>query len=210
VQFMPRHQFNANWIYELPFGPGKAFALESAAARKLLGGWQFGGIVRFRSGRPFSILSGTGTFIRNAISDDNRVDLSQPMSSSDLRSLSGRQDIGGGIFWLDPCMSSQIGAACTNPNAIAGLFQLPAPGQLGTLPATTFYGPGRFLLDLNLAKQTQITETVKLEFRWEVFNATNTPNFGLPATNIFSLSFGQVTNTVTEARVMQFALKINF
>ncbi len=209
-QFMPRHQFNANWIYELPFGPDKAFAPGSTVARKLLGGWQFGGILRLRSGRPFSIESNRGTFHRNGISDANTVNLSQPLSNDDLRNLTGQQNIAGGVFWLDPCMSVEISGTCSNPDAIASLFQLPTPGALGTLSQTPFYGPSRFILDLSLMKRTQLTETVNVEFRWEVFNATNTTNFNLPVSDIFSREFGQILNTITEARRMQFALKINF
>ncbi|MFQ5741507.1 MAG: TonB-dependent receptor domain-containing protein, partial [Acidobacteriota bacterium] len=209
-QFMPRQQVKINWIYELPFGPGKAFAPASPFWGKVLGGWQTGGIVNFRTGRPLTITSGRGTFHRQAVSDANTVNLSQPMSNSDLRDLTGITNIGGGVFWLDPCMSAITGGSCTDPNAIQGLFGLPNPGELGQLSQTPIYGPQRFDMDFSLMKKTQITETTDVEFRWEVFNITNNTNFNIPVTNIFSTSFGQITRTVGNPRLMQFAVKINF
>ncbi len=51
-----------------------------------------------------------------------------------------------------------------------------------------------------------------VEFRWEVFNATNTANFDIPNLDISvsNIPFGQILDTITNPRLMQFALKINF
>jgi hypothetical protein len=169
---------------------------------RLIGGWQFGGILNFRTGRPLSITSGVGTFNRNAISDSNTVDLSTPTSISDLRELTGRKTLStgpnaSGIFWLDP-------------NLANSLFTLPQPGRAGTLSQTPIFGPKRFVMDINLSKRTRITEKTNLEFRWEVFNLFNNVNFGVPNTNIRSIGFGQIFRTVSNPRLMQFALKLNF
>ena len=212
---MPRHLFNANWIYEWPFGPGKLFAPGNRVARKFLEGWQTGGILRWRTGRPISITSGRGTFHRQAVSADNTVNLSQSMTDGELRGLTGTQTLATGpattgVFWLDPCLSVRTGASCTDPNVIAGLFQLPNPGELGELSHTPIFGPRQFVFDFSLLKRTKVTETVDVEFRWEVFNLSNTTNFNIPNTDIFSTSFGQILSTIETPRVMQFALKINF
>ncbi len=209
-QYMPRHQFNANWIYELPLGPNKAFNPQNHRLSQFLQGWQMGGIVNWRSGRPLSIESNRGTFHRTAISDANTVNLSEPLSHGELRDLVGRQTIEGGVFWLDPCLSSQIAGACSGGNTVSGLFQLPESGRIGELAQTVIYGPRRFTFDFNLAKRTQITENSEIEFRWEVFNAFNNTNFAAPTTDIFSINFGQVVRTITNPRLMQFALKVNF
>ncbi len=199
----PRHQFNANWIYELPFGRGKAFGKGvTGLGRKLMDGWQFGGILNFRTGRPLSITSGVGTFTRNALSDSNTVDLSAPTSISALRELTGRKTLqtgtsSSGVFWLDPSLANK-------------LFVLPQPGRAGTLSQTPIFGPKRFVTDINLSKRTALTEKTNLEFRWEVFNLFNNVNFDVPNTNIQSVSFGQIFRTVSNPRLMQFALKLNF
>jgi len=177
---------------------------------EVIGGWQFGGIVNWRSGRPLSITSGIGTFHRSAVSGDNTVNLSQQMSAAELRRLVGRREIGGGTFWLDPCLSSRTGATCADSNSIQGLFILPNAGELGELEQTPIFGPRRFTFDFNLSKRFKVTEATNMEFRWEVFNAFNHVNFCTPNTDIFSISFGQTTCTITNPRLMQFALKFNF
>ena len=206
-EFMPRHLFKVNWLYELPFGPGKPFASTSPFWGKVVEGWQTSGIINWRSGRPLGIFSGRGTFHRDSESDNNTVTLTQPANLDDL---TGQRGIGGGVFWLDPCLSPETGVACTDPNAVAGLFGFPNPGQLGTLPQTSIFGPRRFKVDFSLMKRTQLTETVNVEFRWEVFNLFNNTNFDTPELDIFDNDFGQITETVGGAREMQFALKINF
>ncbi|MFQ5927551.1 MAG: hypothetical protein ACE5MH_08975, partial [Terriglobia bacterium] len=209
-ELMPRHLFHANWIYELPFGPGKRFTAGNDFLQKLLGGWQASGIIRWRSGRPLSIVSEIGTFHRNARSGQNTVNLSQDVSKGQLRDRTGRLDVGDSIYWFDPCLSSDAGVACTDPNAIGGLFQLPNSGELGRLSQSAIFGPRSFKFDFSLAKRIQITEATDLEFRWEIFNAFNNVNFDIPETNIFDTDFGRIGETVTSPRLMQFALKINF
>ncbi len=209
-QFMPRHQLKLNWFYELPVGPGKTWN-PGGAARSILGGWQVGGLLNFRTGRPLSIYSGIGTFHRIAISSENTVDLAQPLSNGELQGLTGKIDNAGGVYWFDSCLSDVTGDGnCDSAGATPGLFQLPQSGQLGTLPQTPIYGPSRFLLDFNLVKRFAIREATNVEFRWEVFNLLNNTNFDLPVNNINFSNFGQITRTVSEPRLMQFALKLNF
>ena len=50
----------------------------------------------------------------------------------------------------------------------------------------------------------------RLQFRWEVFNATNHPSYGLPASNLLSRDFGTIRSTVGAPRQMQFGLKFIF
>src|SRR5262249_24950957 len=178
--------------------------------KHLIGDWQMSGIIGWRSGRPISITSGIGKFHRSGVSGENTVSLSQSLSVDQLRDLVGQRNIGGGVFWLDPCLSAIIGGACQSSDAVSGLLQLPRPGQLGELSQTLIYGPRRFTFDFNLAKRVKFNETTNLEFRWEIFNAFNNVNFNVPVTNIFDRSFGQVTRTIGEPRLMQFALKVNF
>jgi hypothetical protein len=208
-EFMPRQQFNANWFYELPFGRGKPVPLDNRLARAVLGGWQTGGLLSWRAGRPFSILSGRGTFHTRFVSGENTVDLARPLSNAELRGQTGRRDIGGGVYWIDPCTSAVVGGDCSS-NAIPGLFELPAAGRLGELSQTPVSGPGRFLFDFNLVKRQRVRERFDVEFRWEVFNLFNNVNFALPQNNIFSSNFGQIAQSVSSPRLMQFALKLNF
>ncbi len=209
-EFMPRQQFNANWVYELPLGPGKPWLQGGGVTGKITGGWQLSGLLNWRSGRPLSILSGVGTFHRTGVSAENTVNLTEDVTADRIRDLSGKRSIGPGVFWLDPCMSSFLGGACTDPNAPRGLFALPQPGSLGQLGQSILFGPSRFTVDMSLMKRARLRESRDLEFRWEVFNVLNKANFNVPTVNITSSNFGQITRTVSAPRLMQFALKINF
>src|ERR1043166_2173763 len=56
-----KHLWSTGWIYELPFGKGKRFGAGwNPVADKLIGGWQIGGILFFRSGLPFTVSQQTG------------------------------------------------------------------------------------------------------------------------------------------------------
>jgi len=88
-----------------------------------------------------------------------------------------------------------------------------------TLPANFTYGNSganilredRFKnLDLSLFKQFQFNERVRLQFRAEAFNLTNTASFSAPGTNIDTASGGLVTSTISAPRNVQFGLKLNF
>jgi hypothetical protein len=73
-----------------------------------------------------------------------------------------------------------------------------------------------FNLDFSAAKATAITETVRLQFRGEVFNILNHPNFAQPVNQITSQQFGRITATratrgdVSSSRQIQLGLKLVF
>ncbi|HTP36718.1 MAG TPA: TonB-dependent receptor [Candidatus Acidoferrales bacterium] len=168
--------------YELPVGKGKKL-LGSAnrAVDAALGGWQLQGIVVLRSGRPY-----TPTISRDAANTG----------------IGGQRPIRIGSGKLD------------NPT-IANWFDKTA----FMLPATYTYGNSggdilredRFKnLDLSLFKQFTFTERVRLQFRAEAFNLTNSPSFSAPGTNIDTASGGVVTSTISTPRNIQFGLKLIF
>jgi hypothetical protein len=70
-------------------------------------------------------------------------------------------------------------------------------------------------VDASLFKTTSITERANLQFRAEVFNVMNHPNFGTPNATVFSSgaispSAGLITSTATTSRQIQFGLKLIF
>jgi hypothetical protein len=71
-------------------------------------------------------------------------------------------------------------------------------------------GPGTKVFDFALHRGFAITEQTTLDFRWEVFNLTNTPQFGLPDKNFSAGSGGVITSLAGDARIMQFALRLKF
>jgi len=87
---------------------------------------------------------------------------------------------------------------------------LPAAFTLGNAGINPLIGPGFWNLDLSLGKVFAIREALNLQFRAEIFNALNHPNDGSPGTTLGTASFGRITSTFGDPRVMQFGLKLVF
>jgi hypothetical protein len=196
--FNTTHQFNANWILELPFGRGRAFA--GSAGRALdavIGGWQLSGLFRMTSGFPVNIANG----------------YLWPTN----------WQLGGNAFLTAPVKTGayivQTGGDAGNPNLFANgpdainSFRNPFPGESGA--RNQILGPGFFNVDLGLAKRWKMpwSERQSLQLRWEVFNVTNSKRFNVQS-NLSELdvssTFGNFTGLLTNPRVMQFALRYEF
>ena len=185
------HQFNGFYSYVLPFGNGQRFGSgATGVVDKLIGGWQWQGSVRIAGGFPFTPLAGsnpTGT-------GDN--------SNSDVVSwnpdFKGKVILGKPDQWFDP-----------------RAFVLPLQGTFGNVGRGPLRGPGLFMVDSSLLKRIRVSEGLNLQFRAEVFNVLNHPNFSYPNEVVFqgadySPSGGVITNTGTTSRQIQFALKLQF
>lgn len=94
-----------------------------------------------------------------------------------------------------------------NPDA----FAVPAPFTYGNSARNMLFGPGFFNWDAAVFKHTAIGERINLEFRAEFFNILNHPSFGLPAADIsVPATVGRIRSTATEARNIQFGLRLSF
>ena len=83
-------------------------------------------------------------------------------------------------------------------------------GRFGTAPRSICCGPGLNNSDISLQKNTQITERMRMEFRWDVFNVANHTKFFNPDGTITDGSdFGRVKRA-GPPRLMQLALKLYF
>ena len=114
----------------------------------------------------------------------------------------------------------------TRPDAVPGVDQIPsnqgpdnwinaaaftAPaGPLGTLGRNTGRGPALNNMDLSFTKSFPFNEGRRLQFRTEIFNLTNTPNFGLPNQEFGAANFGLVSATSTTEWQIQFGLRYEF
>ncbi len=196
------HTFNANMIFELPFGRGRRFDIANNVLDKVFGGWEVTSIFNIQSGDPFGLLSNRGTLNRDGRSlGRNRA--SSTLGNSGVRDLIGVGSNANGPFFLDPAMRSN--------------FTNPAPGELGNLPRFGWNGPSQFNWDFGVVKRTPVTEDVGIEFRAEFFNFTNRPNFNVgnaaqsdARLDINSPNFGRIGFTNTSARIVQFSLKVTF
>jgi hypothetical protein len=188
--FDVRHRFVANYTAELPFGRGKD-RLNDGLVGRALEGWSWSGIVVLQSGFPFDIFA--------------------PGIDSDATGATQRADFNPNGTKVPVTMP----LTQTGPNV--GLFSFPAFGGPGNLGRNRFVGPGYKNFDMVIAKNTKISERVRLEFRSEFYNVFNHPNFQQPDNFISDgAAFGQSTAEVgrndgtTGARQLQFGMKLHF
>ncbi|MDQ3686749.1 MAG: carboxypeptidase-like regulatory domain-containing protein [Acidobacteriota bacterium] len=188
--FDRRHALQGYFTAELPFGRGRRFLSDTNGfVDRLIGGFEFAGILRLYSGRPFTVFSGVST-LSNVVQS--------PASCHDCAPDMGRIFLRNGInyFFTDEQQAQ---------------FFAPPPGEIGNTGRNFFTGPQQFQLDLTLGKRIRFDEARNLELRLEAQNATNTPSFGLPTAVINSPSFGFVGGSVvTTSRRVQLAAKFNF
>ena len=200
--------FTASVLYDLPVGKGKHFGSNmGSVANAIVGNWQVDVIERATSGFPLFVVdsadeSGTffsyngGTLQRpNQVGDPNKAGAvagnSGCTAPSQVHTLQN---------WFNPCA-----------------FMQAPPGQLGTAARAPVYGPRFVNTDFSLIKDFPFHETMGVQFRAEFFNLFNHPQFflggagGTGQQDINSpATFGVVNNTVNNARLIQFAVKLKF
>lgn len=174
-------------VYQLPFGTGKKFQTGNRALDKIVGDWQLNGIATFTSGQPFDI--GVSGDIANT-------------------GMAGCCSYGYERLNLvgNPTVSNATPSEWFNKAA----FAVPAPYTFGNLGRNALRADAFTNLDLSLFRMFPFTETKQLEFRFEAFNVTNTPTWGVPDQTLGDPTFGQVLNTRSIARELQIALKFYF
>ncbi len=175
-----RHMLAMNSIWELPFGRGKRFGSRMPGAVDLvLGGWQLSTLYQFLSGRPLSMLV-PGATLGNG--------------------LNTRANLVG-----NPRVATPNADLWFNPEA----FAAPPRTFFGNSGIGILDGPGFHGLDLGVMKNFRVRESHQVQFRWEMFNAPNHVNLGLPTTQIGLPTTGRILSAGT-ARQMQLALKYVF
>jgi hypothetical protein len=166
------------------------YALPFGKGRPLLGGWQIASLGMIHTGVANTVLIG--------------------LSASGNGSLSNQRP---------------NAAAVANPYAPvrtvdewfnAAAFLQPAAGTFGNLGRNTVFGPGFAQLDFSLIKDTPLTETARIQFRAEIYNLPNHPNFAQPNTTFGTPSFGRIFNTFGRtlgtgaSRQIQLVLRLSF
>jgi hypothetical protein len=200
------HVFTSNFIYELPFGRGKALGSGvNGFMNQFIGGWSLNGLYTAMTGEPFSVRSGVRT---SNFSHESRAAIVGEKPKVVLQDQAG---VVGPVLFAD-----------------TSGFAIPAPGDNGA-GRNIFVGPGYWNFDFSVAKRFDVTETIRVQFRAEFFNALNHANFDNAAAasvgnaSFQSTAFAQTCcNTVAppstqnliqtgeSARVIQFGLRLSF
>jgi hypothetical protein len=87
---------------------------------------------------------------------------------------------------------------------------LPTGDNYRTFPANFGRSDSTKNLDLSLAKSFRLWEGTSLQYRFEAFNALNRATFGTPSTDPSQSTFGTITTTANEQRVVQMGLRLSF
>src|ERR1700722_6400446 len=181
-----RQNFTTGFTWQIPFGRGRQFGSGmNRAEDALLGNWQTNGILTLHTGQPYTV------------------------------NANGCQGVWAGCFpdAVAGTNSNAAPAGGRTPSEWFNTANFTAPASLteGNLGNNTNYGPPLRNLDFSVFKDFVFTERVRMQFRTEVFNLANTPQFNFPNSTYGASNFGQVTSTLpgTERHV-QFGLKLLF
>ncbi len=183
--FDVRHSFNFSGLYHLPFGRGQRFAGNWGRPEEfVLGGWELNGILGMRTGTPGNVTTNGGIKACPGMRPNLVGDPTLPKSQRTLKEYFN-----------------------------TAAFVAPTGGQCiaGDTPRNILTGPGYINGDVSLFKDFGITETMKVQTRFEFFNVTNTPHFANPNADLGSpTTLGSITRTYGNQRIIQAAVKILF
>ncbi len=199
-----RHIVNFNSVWDLPVGKGKMlFGKSNKVADAVIGGWQIGSIFRWNSGVPVGTPYDAVGWATNWNVRSYGVLVNSLLASPTRGSGSKAPNL------------------FSDPKAAYQSYRSPRAGETGDRNGSVRY-PGFVSLDFGLYKVFKMPykESHNVQFRWEVFNATNTQRFtGL---GDFSIgldpnaggsplpAFGNFTRIQGSPRIMQFALRYQF
>lgn len=183
--YSPPLRFSASYIWDLPVGRERLLGAEWAGRlRFLLEGWQLSGITRISSGTPFHPQL-RGDKNNDGVSGDRPDRIGPGTLPSSARSVTR---------WF----ATEDFAAPENLYAF------------GNCGRNILFNPGEIVWDISLIKRTRVSARGDaLEFRLQMFNAFNHPNFERPGTSIDTSTFGVITNA-KESREIEIALKYTF
>jgi hypothetical protein len=177
----PQH-FIANYIYELPFGPGRKW-LSKGIGSHILGRWQFSGVTTLSRGLPMVITGPNNTRLPGV--GAAAIRLKDPVLPESERTLDRYFDTTAFL----PAPTYSLG------------------NDSRTQPKLRI--PGLNTFDLNLSRSQPIGERMNIQFRAELFNAFNKPQFNAPVGNVTATNFGSI-NGASNSRVIQMGLRLSF
>jgi hypothetical protein len=180
--FDSTHAFSLAHVVDLPFGPKRQF-LQHGPASWVLGGWQLNGVLRVQSGFPISITAPNVSNVSGFASHADKLHSGRPTTSPKTRNA-----------WFD-----------------TSAFQIPAPFTLGTDSRNEpdIRTRANFDYDLGLDRSQYIGENLKIQFRAEAFNLTNTPLLDDPNSTVGNPNFGRILGG-SNPRVLQLGMRISY
>jgi hypothetical protein len=178
--FDQRHLFNASYVYDLPF------FTKPGLTNKILGGWQWSGIVTVQSGTPFSPANGVfgdNAGVANGVSVGSAQSYADVIANPSASVPTAKYDGFGRLYY--------------NPSAYAA----PQGLTFGTAGRNSLINPHRTNVDMAIFKHFAIKESMAFEFRAEAFNVFNHIEYawlgGDTGSAASNSPFGSANNTIT-------------
>lgn len=178
-----RSTFDVRQRFVTIFGYEVPSLLKTGFGRQIVGGWNLSGITSFQTGQPFSVTTSVDPANVGGVATrrPNRI------GDGNLPKDQQRPE-----RWFD-----------------TSAFQIPALGTYGNAGIHYLDTDGLISVDLSLAKNFPISESMRIQFRFEGFNFFNHVNFNSPNANLNSPAFAVVTSA-QPARILQLGLKFIF
>ena len=174
-------------FYDLPVGRGRAINTSGRLSNAVLGGWTMNSVLYLGSGVPVLV---SGNWPNRSTYFGQRPDLT-----------------------CDPAQgAAHTAAQWFQPNCYAAPASPYVPGN-APRTLTTVRADGAHNLDLSVFKSFVLREGMKLQFRAEAFNLTNSVQLGTPASSWNprdTSTFGRVTAAASTPRELQFAVRFSF
>jgi hypothetical protein len=192
-------RFVLSYVYELPFGHNKPL-VNSGVGSWVLGGWRTSGIYTFSSGLPFTV-SSSGN-----LSTD--IDINGNATSLPVQ-IGKPKTIGNVNCWFYYSGNKACSTLAPNtPDAYLNPQLQTNPYGNGSI--NSLRGPHTSVFDFGLMRDFPIYEKTNLQFRWEVFNLTNSVLFAQPDSTLGDSNVGTINSLAGDPRIMQFALRLSF
>ena len=172
--------------YQLPFGKGRQFLGNNRFLDYAVGGWSMNLQITMQTGFPIAV------------------------SQSNLNSAEGTGGQRPNATGISPVTSGSLESRLGDYINPAAFTQAPAYTFGNVSRTIPMRGPGQAQMDFSMNKTFDLYERVKAQFRFEVFNLTNTPLFDNLNTTFGSATFGQITNQANYPRIVQLGLRFTY
>lgn len=171
----------------MPFGQGRHWGIKNPLLNGIAGGWGFSVIVDLRDGAPWGVIEQTNT--------------SNTFSASQRPNLLRNPVLPAGRSRADTILQYFDTSA----------FAAPGTGNFGNAAHYVGYGPGFISVDGSANKKFAITEKTSLQFRLDMYNVGNRPNFSNPNVSRGASTFGRISSVLPGSeRTVQMSLRLEF
>jgi hypothetical protein len=187
-----------NWVWNLPYGRGRAYLNNNGLTSRIAGGWEFDGIATVQSGLPFTVGNFSGSCPNGAT--NCWPDVVGPLKPAHQTYAN----------WYN---ASAFAVPCQVQNSANGACTVPAY-RYGTASRGMLRGPQTVNFDLSVARNFHLFRSLDMLFRVDAFDALNHPPLGFPNLSINpnnpAGSSTAITTTYADNRDLQGSIKLTF